>query len=53
MHDDNNEPEYTQLASTSEQSLTSNQSVESDQLLKNLLIEWNLDCLYQICIGNK
>jgi len=44
MHDD------TALASTSENS-TSFQSVDNDQL-KNLLIEWNLDCLYQICIGN-
>jgi len=44
MHDD------TPLASTSENS-TSFQSVDNNQL-KNLLIEWNLDCLYQICIGN-
>jgi len=44
MHDD------TPLASTSENS-TSYQSVDNDQL-KNLLIDWNLDCLYQICIGN-
>jgi len=44
MHDD------TPLSSTSENS-TSFLSVDNDQL-KNLLIEWNLDCLYQICIGN-
>jgi len=50
MHDDHIEPEYTQLASTSKSS-TSYQSSDSDQL-KKLLIEWELDCLYQTCIGN-
>jgi len=49
-YEDNNEPEYTQLASTSESS-RSYQSFDGDQL-KTLLQEWKLDCLYQTCIGN-
>jgi len=50
IHNVNNEPEYTQLASTSEKS-DSYQSFDNDQL-KKLLIEWKLDFLYQTCIGN-